>query len=274
MVKKLSIITITYKDSQGLQTTLDSLKPLSQSDIKWEHVIVDSSPEINKAVISSLPASWPLIYKTIPAQGVYDAFNHGLGASKGEWIWLLNGGDRLKSLEALKIVLSEIQQARDIDLVLAAVALTKNGKYQYTQIPNRQLEKNILGSQKLCQQGLIYKAALFKKTGLFSTKYKIASDYEHHFRCMLSGAKTLQCADVIAEFDMSGSSANYKLAFKEFKKIHKELRSKLPLKLTLINEIYRRKDYLRVLLLKFFAQSPLAPILRPLWIAWNRGFRL
>jgi glycosyltransferase involved in cell wall biosynthesis len=273
MSLKVSIITITYKDAQGLLKTIESLKPLMTSDINWEHVIVDSSPEINKSFISTLPASWPLIYKSTPPKGVYDAFNQGIQAGHGSWIWLLNGGDRLKSVEALKIVLSELQQAPSTDILLAAVDLTKLGKYQYTQIPKPLFTQNILGSHRLCQQGIIYKAELFKKLGLFSTKYKVASDYEHHFKCWVAGAKILQCPDVIAEFDMSGSSSNYHLAFDEFKSIQKEFRPKLPMTMSLANEILRRKDYIRILILKYFAQSRLAPFLRPLWLAWNRGFR-
>lgn len=263
---KLSIITITYNDPIGLEKTLNSLKPLALAKLEWEHIVVDSSPDKNKHLINPQTMK----HFVVPPQGVYNALNFGLAQVTGDYIWCLNGGDLLYSAENLISAAEYLKQNLSVDLLMATVSLTRGNRYLYSQTPKQKLLLNIIGSNFLCHQGLIYKKSIFKSVGPFSEAYKLASDYEHHFLCYIKKAKTQVFRKTVASFDVSGSSADFNIAFAEFKKVHKELWSQLPLWLNIANKIFYTIFYIRISILKFIKKSFLGPVLQPLWVWWKR----
>src|SRR5919108_5613652 len=105
---RLSVVTITYRDPAGLASTSESLLPLLRADNSWtwEHVVVDSSPEENRAVLEGLPPDWPLLHVVTPARGIYPAMNEGIQCASGRYLWFLNGRDRLHDADALERLLA------------------------------------------------------------------------------------------------------------------------------------------------------------------------
>lgn len=112
---KLSIITITYNNAEGLYRTIQSVQ--SQTFRDFEHIIVDGgstdgSVEIirqyadNEAIrlenskadnLASSPhhliTSLPIAWISEKDRGVYDAQNKGIRLAHGEYCYFLNAGD-------------------------------------------------------------------------------------------------------------------------------------------------------------------------------------
>lgn len=272
----LSIVTISYNDLPGLQKTVNSLnawKQLAQNlSIAWQHIIVDSSPELNQTLIQSLkpPNDWPLIYVVQAKSGIYAAMNEGIGRAQGRYIWFLNSGDWLLDPQALAQMLKTFDHNPQVSLLCATAEFWRNGHYMYDQVSRTTLFKSLVGSNRLCHQAVLYRRSVFNEVGLFDTKLKAVADYQHHFRCYLKKLIPLKSTQRLVAFDMSGSSTNYNLVFSEFKQVHRQFASQLEWYFSIANEIGRLLEYSRVRTLKFFASTKLAFFLKPIWIFFKK----
>lgn len=133
---KLSIITITYNNAEGLRRTIQSVQ--SQTFHDFEHIIVDGgstdgSVEVireyadsedirlegykairkensNAGNLASSPhhliTSSPIIWISEKDRGVYDAQNKGIRLAHGEYCYFLNAGDTFCADDVLERMFS------------------------------------------------------------------------------------------------------------------------------------------------------------------------
>jgi glycosyltransferase involved in cell wall biosynthesis len=271
---KLSVVTVTYNDPSGLKKTLSSLTPLNFPNaelLEWEVIVIDSSPEISTEIVNGFLHLLPIKHIVMPKNGIYPAFNLGIHESRGELIWFLNGGDTLYSKENLHEILNRFFGDNELALVYAATRLERNGVYLYSKIPSEKFISNILGSNGLCQQAIVYRKSLFSNVGLFSTEMKIASDYKHHFECFIKKVKEKGLQVPLVNFDVGGSSSHYIQAFKEFKEVHRSLRCLLPWRIVIYNEILRSIIFLKIRVLKILLRFRFGEALRLMFYASQRN---
>jgi glycosyltransferase involved in cell wall biosynthesis len=268
---KLSVITVTYKDPLGLQETLQSLETLQPIGIIWEHLIVDSSPEINREVLAKLPTSWPLRHLVVPPEGVYAAMNAGIAAASGETLWFLNGGDKLIAPDALLGFIQELLQNSDLEMICAGCELVRGTIYLYPKLPKNTFIQSILYRNQLSHQAVLYKKSIFDKVGNFSLRYRIAADYEHYFRCYVAGVRARCVSACLARCDLTGiSSVRWRESLNEATRISKELRDKLPTSIYLQHQIYCRMEFARVWAIKQLRRYFDKAKMKSLWLWWNR----
>lgn len=270
MAATLSVVTITYNDPEGLEKTFNSLKTLHREGLHWEHIIVDSSPELNLPVISRLTPGWPLVHIKEEAHGIYHAQNTGLKNARQELIWFLNGGDQLTDVDVLKSILLQFERNSNLGLICAGARLTRNGRFLYNHIPKKPFVRNIWGANHICHQAVIYRSSKLREIGDFSTDLKFASDYEHFFRCYIAKIESSFMRQVLVSYDMGGRSSQYGPVFAEFKEIHRRLAHRLPKKIVVGNEMIRNLEFLRIKFFKFLSHSSFGSILQSLWYRWNR----
>ena len=263
----LSIITISYNDPEGLKRTLSSLSPLDEF-LNWENIIVDSSPEINPSIIKNFKRD-SLIHLATPPTGIYPAFNLGLEHARGEFIWFLNGGDRLKAPRNVLKAIDTFTHHPEIELLCAGVDLYRGGKFIYSTIPKSSFIKNLLGQNFLCHQGIIYRRSVFNRLGTFSQDYKLVGDYEHHFRCYFAKVKTLNLPVIIAEYDRDGRSDNFKRVLRECRSVWKSYRKMLGFRLALKNDVLAFVNYLKLRLMKS-SLTPFSNRLKNIWYRLHR----
>jgi glycosyltransferase involved in cell wall biosynthesis len=265
---RLSIITISYRDADGLAATLRSLRPLIGSSLEWEHVVVDSSPEDNKRVLPD--RGWPLVHLVRPPRGIYAAFNEGLSAVTGELVWILNGGDRLRDRAVLERLLDRMAAPGAPDMICGAADLTRNGEYLYTHFPSASFRQSLLGVNRVCQQAVMYRRSAMLNVGEFSSQYPIAGDYEHHLRCYLAGLRVVCCNERLVEYDLEGISTNWRQALAEFRDVLAQFNGRLPRSFYWQSVVGAQFEFLRLWTVKGLAGSPLAGVLQPLWLSWHR----
>jgi hypothetical protein len=131
------------------------------------------------------------------------------------------------------------------------------------------LHQSSPGTCGICHQGTICRR-VFDVVGGYSTDYQIGDDYEHDLRCYIHRMNAVCITDILAEYDVSGSSNDHGKAYAEFTSIHRRLAPQLPWPDVVRNEVLRNLHHARVSTLKFLARSPIAPALRPPWLTWNR----
>ncbi len=270
-LSSLSIITLTYKDPKGLKSTLESIQALKNHFSDFENIIVDSSPELNEEVLKDFKKqNWPIIHVVTPPKGVFNAMNIALGQFTKDYVWFLNGGDRLASIDCLVRIFKKLSQDPSIDYFYAGANMYKNGKYLYPLQPSPVFIRNLLGFNHICHQAVLYKRTKLLEVGPFESRFWIAADYDHHYRFYLAQSKFACLQEILVDYDMSGQSMDPKPAFVDFKLIQKEHSKKLPLWVNTCNPILSFYHEKRVRLLKTLSHSKIKPILHPIWLLWNR----
>jgi glycosyltransferase involved in cell wall biosynthesis len=271
---QLSVITITYQDPVGLRKTIESLRALD-ADSSWEHVIVDSSPDVNAPIVNSLrETNWPLRYVRAPAEGIYAAFNVGLKNATGQYLWFLNGGDLIADAGALQRSVEAFRHDASIDFVVSAAELRLDGTFFFVSRPSRRLPLNLVGNQRICHQAVIYRRRLIERVGDYSTKYKFAGDYEFHLRCLIANGRYFVLPqNVLAVYDVGGRSwTQLPGVFEDCRLIHLDLRKRLPVWMSIGNELVRPLEYRRLLLMDLASKSQIGPIFTRAWLALRRRF--
>ena len=133
--------------------------------------------------------------------GIYDAMNKGIAASKGKWLFFLGADDQLYS----GTIIEEIFQADNLveaDLLYGDVEFTSN-KRRYGSSKNyRQLIE-----QNICHQAIFYRRELFTVYGSYNIRYPILADYEMNLRLFRQPAgRTKYVPAIVTLFNDKGAS--------------------------------------------------------------------
>ena len=169
---QLSIVTVTFRDDDGLRRTLESLAFLG--DISREVIVVDGASEpATKALVESLAPDATIVQE--PDDGPYDAMNKGALLAKGQWIWFLNSGDTV----ALGVTAELLQELFDSagDAVIVAKALQPSG----AQWP-ADSSVTMAGYLSPCHQAILTPRLLLPRPA-FDCRLRLAADYDAFLRC-------------------------------------------------------------------------------------------
>lgn len=105
-----TIITCTYNASRYIDRTLNSVQ--SQSYPHIEHFIIDGVSKddtVKKAQTYAYDSRYPVIVKSEPDNGLYDAMNKGILLAKGDYVIFLNAGDVFAEEDTLAGVAKQLK---------------------------------------------------------------------------------------------------------------------------------------------------------------------
>jgi glycosyltransferase involved in cell wall biosynthesis len=269
MALTLSVVTITKDDAEGWRSTVDSLLPLHSSAVAWEHIVIDGS---EPALLADVTPEWPLVLHRAPPTGIYRAMNLGLERARGDVVWFLNGGDRLRDVEALKRVLALFASDPTLDLVCAAADLVSKRVLSYVSFPRTTLHSSLVSGRSLCHQAMLYRRTVFDDLGPYSTRYPIAGDEEFLVRFYLSRRKSLCVADRLVFFDTSGVSyRRYGQRYRELAALSRRLMRGNVRPLDYARYAWhRRLSSARAHFFGLVRRLPFTGWLRGSWLAWRR----
>ena len=233
---KLSIITITYNNAEGLCRTIQSVQ--SQTFRDFEHIIVDGgstddSVDIirqyadNEAIrqenskadnLASSPnhliISSPITWISEKDRGVYDAQNKGIRLAHGEYCYFLNAGDTFCNEHVLELIfepltfnLSPLTSTPDI---LYGNEVIVDGAGQRVGIARGVENPSFVDLYNSCMkhQASFIRRCLFEQYGMYDADMRICADFDWFFRVIaFHNEVTLQYKDVdIAYFENTGLS--------------------------------------------------------------------
>lgn len=233
---KLSIITITYNNAEGLCRTIQSVQ--SQTFHDFEHIIVDGGstdesveiirqyadneairPEGYKAIrpenskadnLASSPnhliTSSPITWISEKDRGVYDAQNKGIRLAHGEYCYFLNAGDTFCADDVLERMFSPNR----LPDILYGNEIIVDGNGQRIGIARGVENPSFVDLYNSCMkhQASFIRRSLFDKYGMYDADMRICSDFDWFFRVIaFHDDVTLQYKDVnIAYFENTGLS--------------------------------------------------------------------
>ena len=241
---KLSIITITYNNVEGLSRTIQSVK--SQTFRDFEHIIVDGAstdgsveiirqyadseairlegykarrPENSKADnLASSPnhliTSSPITWISEKDRGVYDAQNKGIRLAHGEYCYFLNAGDTFCADDVLERMFSPnsliASSPNRLPDILYGNEIIVDGNGQRIGIARGVENPSFVDLYNSCMkhQASFIRRSLFDKYGMYDADMRICSDFDWFFRVIaFHDDVTLQYKDIdIAYFENTGLS--------------------------------------------------------------------
>jgi len=227
----LSIITINYNNCSGLSETFKTV--LSQSSPNFEHIIVDggsadgSEKDINNyASLSPYPVKWV----SEPDSGIYNAMNKGIRMASGEYIQILNSGDRLAEDDVIERMLSEVDIIKEHENTKPEIVygnmvrVDKDGK---PKAKSGRVEYSLrqFYSSTLNHDCAFIRRDLFDKYGLYDEKLKIVSDWKWYLKAIGLGQVRPHYVDIdVTIFDTGGiSETNLELRERERRQVLEEL---------------------------------------------------
>lgn len=205
---KVSVITVCYNSREYIGKAIESV--LNQSYKNIEYIIIDGgSTDGTIDIIRGYESIFDGRMKWIsePDNGIYDAMNKGIKISSGQIIGILNSDDWYEN-DAVETVVEHFSKEENIDIVHGKVNIVdSNGKF----IREMYLKRNAYDFKysefmPICHPTAFVKRDVYTNKGLFSTKYKIAADYDFILRCINNNLHITFVDKVITNFRDGGIS--------------------------------------------------------------------
>lgn len=251
---KLSIITVTRNNLEGLRRTAESVAAQVWRDFEWIVVDGDSSDGTKEYLqqLSPQPDCWT----SEPDRGVYDAMNKGLSAARGEYLLFLNAGDSLCSADTLQECFRNFPGG---DVVYGDAVFVYPKKEKRMIHPDR-LSLYYFRHRSLCHQATFIRTALLKDCGGYSLHYRIVSDWRQWIVWMLEGRTFRHLSLTVCRYMMDGlSTSNRKTSNREREEVFREVLPPLYHELMIeVEALYQKKKqkYLRwIYILSAFSLS-------------------
>lgn len=175
MVQKplVTIVTVVFNGEFFLEDTIKSV--IYQSYDNVEYIIVDGGSTDGTLDIIRKYEHAIDYWVSEEDQGIYDAMNKGIQLASGDWINFMNAGDRFFDSNVLDSINFDSKSSK---YILAGDVEYDSGKV-FLALSGSMYMKNTIH-----HQGAFYPSLVFKKLGLYSTKFMILADYDFNLKCL------------------------------------------------------------------------------------------
>jgi glycosyltransferase involved in cell wall biosynthesis len=203
---KISIITATLNSANNLESLFKSVIPHISNKI--EFIIIDGKSEDGTLEIIKKYSHFLSHWESSSDGGIYEAFNKGIKAAKGEFISFV-GSDDILLENYSEAYLGSILNNPDCNY-FSSKAILKN-----KEVGKNFSWKELAMGMKVIHPGSLHKRILFDNDRFFNTSYKIASDYDFLIKCgtLINNYFIDQPTIIIGPNGVS--NLNYGLALKE-----------------------------------------------------------
>lgn len=206
-MKKISIILTTYNCRETLPVTLRAIGEQDYPDIE---VIIkdggssDGTVELIREYAGQASAQFhdPILWKSCPDEGIYDAMNQGYELSQGDYILFLN--DRLTRPDALSLMMQAIESEQADGAHADLVYEDENGQcVRYWRMSQGTIRQGWMPGHPT----LLLDRRVYERYGLYRTDFRISADYEFMVRILKDGAvKLAYVPEVLVSMYYGGTS--------------------------------------------------------------------
>ena len=180
---KISVITASYNRINTINSSIESLKEQSYSNIEQVFVdggSVDGTVDLIKQVLTDHDK-----FITEPDNGIYDALNKGIEMSTGEVVGLLHSDDFFADQNVLADI-AELFLDEEVDLVYGDLSYVSGDSCRVV----RRWESGAFDKKRLKygwmppHPTVFIRKSVFEKIGVYDASYRIAADYDFLLRCL------------------------------------------------------------------------------------------
>ena len=229
---KYSIITVNLNNARGLEETIHSV--VNQTYHDYEFLIIDgNSSDGSKSVIGHHKNQIDY-WISEPDNGIFNAMNKGIVASKGDYLIFMNSGDCFYN----ETVLEECLQYLGPDFVIGQIKRKDDNTIMNYELGDISMMTFYTGA--IPHQATFHKRTLFQNS-LYDEKLKISSDWKLFFqKIILEDASYIVIPVIVSYYDTTGiSNTNIDLATKERNQIISE---NIPARVIKDYERYKDKE--------------------------------
>lgn len=219
----ITVITVVLNGEKYLEETIQSV--INQTYPNVEYIIVDGGSTDGTLDIIKKYEDKIDYWVSEKDNGIYDAMNKGLRVALGKWIGFL-GSDDYYEATALEELIKSFYIDDEVEVLYGNSKVLLGNQLLYIRNPTSNI-KEIEKSFIFFHPDSIAKINLYKKLGYYDNSYKIAGDYDFFLRAYFNGAKFKKVETIALNFRISGTSSDYKQAFKEKLIIYKKFNLRL-----------------------------------------------
>ena len=212
----VTIITVSYNSALTISDTIKSV--LNQTYKNIEYILVDGNSKDNTIeIIKSYKKEFKdkgIIYKWIiePDNGIYDAMNKGLLIASGDIIGIINSDDWYNPDAIAEIV--NLNKDNTYHIISGNLNKVNSKKEIYKTIKNKKdIKKNIKKIMPINHPATFVHKTVYKRIGVFNTKYKLSADYDLIFRAFNAGVNFLFTNKVLVNMRNTGKTHQTKNLF-------------------------------------------------------------
>ena len=183
-----TIITCTYNAAKYIDRTLESVRGQSYPHI--EHFIIDgvsSDDTVKKAQTYAYDSRYPVIVKSEPDNGLYDAMNKGIQLAKGNYIIFLNAGDVFYEEDTLTNIAEQLKGKPLPGVIYGDTDIVdENGNFirkRRLAPPERLTWKSFKQGMLVCHQSFYARTDIAKQVP-YNLCYKYSADVDWCIRIM------------------------------------------------------------------------------------------
>lgn len=218
---KLSIITCSLSDFEGISRTVESLDGLLGNDVESILILSGySSSQILglKSIVSSQHCK---IIEQKP-QGIYEAMNSGLRLAESELCIFVNGGDEICDPRALIDFTFGLTDYEWAYSPINIAGSDKDSRRLYVFKPYSRL-KHRLSIKFVPHPGTIYKTEILKLMGGFNTSRSVAADQELAMRFAQRSNPKIGISPFAIFYSGGASTRSYDEITKDFKLMSRQV---------------------------------------------------
>lgn len=213
---RISVITVCLNSVKTIERTIQSVLKQHYGDL--EYIVIDGGSMDGTIAVIEQYKEFISYWISEKDHGLYDAMNKGIAKVTGEIIAFLNSDDWYEENTLVKVN-SYFEQYNPMILTGRVNTLQKGKWTKYTNILDGDKE-NIRMAMIYRQPAMFVRREVFERFGRFSTRYKIAADFEWMLRVHDAGVKIMCVEDVFTNFSSMGiSNTDTDRTIKEARKI-------------------------------------------------------
>ena len=215
---KISIITISYNNIEGLRETIESVASQTAFDCV-EYIIIDGGSNDGTIELLKQYANRFSYYVSEPDSGIYNAMNKGLRQATGDYVIFSNSGD---CLYCPFVVENFIALHPHLDIYVGDTDICyEDGSHKIWKSPN-QASMRILYNGSLSHQATFIKTDILKKR-MFDESFHIVSDWKLFIQLLIFDNCTYQKLPfTVCSFAWGGISSHKEAVNAERQKVLNE----------------------------------------------------
>lgn len=191
----VSIVTVTFQAEHLLRRTMESV--LGQTYSNMEYILVDGdSKDRTLSLIKEYEKRFndrSVSFKWIsePDKGIYDAMNKGIQMSTGDYLWFMNAGDKISSVDCLEKIMDELptRMSGETDLLPdfiygETMIVDNEGKImgpRRLKAPEQLNWRSFKMGMLVCHQSMLVKRLI---APMFDLTYHYSEDFDWTIRCL------------------------------------------------------------------------------------------
>jgi putative colanic acid biosynthesis glycosyltransferase len=191
----ISIVTVIFNGEKTIKRAIESV--LNQSYKNIEYILIDGCSTDGTIEIIKEYEGRIAYWISEPDNGIYDAMNKGVKASRGEWIFFLGCDDYLIDSQSINKLSTHI--AEDLMMIFGDV-IYSDGYHFHSSLDTR-----VLISNSVHHQSCLYRSELFKNF-LYDVSNKVCADYELNLISFLKKHKFYYVGETISFCQTGGIS--------------------------------------------------------------------